>query len=100
MDWHTHVSAITVSPGHRRLGLASMMMDLLEKVGEVEKTYLFVPRPRSPSSLTSPQRRSVCPTVEYAGGVAVRVARVCHLPASQGVLRRCELKGAGRGCIR
>jgi ribosomal protein S18 acetylase RimI-like enzyme len=36
-----HVSAITVSPGHRRLGLASMMMDLLERVGERERTWLY-----------------------------------------------------------
>jgi ribosomal protein S18 acetylase RimI-like enzyme len=36
-----HVSAITVSPGHRRLGLASNMMDLLERVGERDSTYLY-----------------------------------------------------------
>ncbi|TNY17122.1 N-acetyltransferase, partial [Rhodotorula diobovata] len=44
-DWHGHVSAITVSPQHRRLGLASMMMDLLEKVSEQEEGWfvdLFV----------------------------------------------------------
>ncbi|GAA5971581.1 hypothetical protein JCM11641_000649 [Rhodosporidiobolus odoratus] len=44
-DWHGHVSAITVSPSHRRLGLASMMMDLLEKVSERDQGYfvdLFV----------------------------------------------------------
>ncbi|GAA5829713.1 hypothetical protein JCM11251_000257 [Rhodosporidiobolus azoricus] len=44
-DWHGHVSAITVSPSHRRLGLASMMMDLLEKVSERDEGYfvdLFV----------------------------------------------------------
>ncbi|GAA6037041.1 hypothetical protein JCM8097_005521 [Rhodosporidiobolus ruineniae] len=44
-DWHGHVSAITVSPSHRRLGLASMMMDLLEDVSAREKGYfvdLFV----------------------------------------------------------
>jgi N-terminal acetyltransferase B complex catalytic subunit len=35
-----HVSAITVSPQHRRLGLASMMMDLLEKVSERDEAYL------------------------------------------------------------
>ncbi|KAM0756520.1 acyl-CoA N-acyltransferase [Meredithblackwellia eburnea MCA 4105] len=38
-EWHAHVSAITVSPGHRRLGLASMMMDLLESVGERERNW-------------------------------------------------------------
>ncbi|POY76713.1 GNAT family acetyltransferase [Rhodotorula taiwanensis] len=44
-DWHGHVSAITVSPQHRRLGLASMMMDLLEKVSERDDAWfvdLFV----------------------------------------------------------
>ncbi|GAA5862853.1 hypothetical protein JCM3774_006663 [Rhodotorula dairenensis] len=44
-DWHGHVSAITVSPQHRRLGLASMMMDLLEKVSERDGAWfvdLFV----------------------------------------------------------
>ncbi|GAA5993166.1 hypothetical protein JCM5350_005392 [Sporobolomyces pararoseus] len=44
-EWHGHVSAITVSPSHRRLGLASMMMDLLESVSEREKGWfvdLFV----------------------------------------------------------
>ncbi|GAA5941833.1 GNAT family N-acetyltransferase [Sporobolomyces koalae] len=44
-DWHGHVSAITVSPSHRRLGLASMMMDLLESVSDQDKGWfvdLFV----------------------------------------------------------
>ncbi|KAK4058609.1 N-alpha-acetyltransferase 20 [Microbotryomycetes sp. JL221] len=44
-EWHGHVSAITVSPSHRRLGLASMMMDLLESVSEREDSWfvdLFV----------------------------------------------------------
>ncbi|GAA5969214.1 hypothetical protein JCM21900_001509 [Sporobolomyces salmonicolor] len=45
MDWHGHVSAITVSPSHRRLGLASMMMALLEQVSERDDAWfvdLFV----------------------------------------------------------
>ncbi|GAA5846532.1 hypothetical protein JCM3766R1_002521 [Sporobolomyces carnicolor] len=44
-EWHGHVSAITVSPSHRRLGLASLMMDLLESVSDREKGWfvdLFV----------------------------------------------------------
>ncbi|WBW75096.1 NatB N-acetyltransferase complex catalytic subunit Naa20 [Schizosaccharomyces osmophilus] len=44
-DWHTHVTAITVAPSSRRLGLAKTMMDYLETVGESEKAYfvdLFV----------------------------------------------------------
>src|SRR6266496_1037659 len=30
-DWHSHVTAITVSPEYRRLGLAKGMMDVFEK---------------------------------------------------------------------
>ncbi|GAA6064010.1 hypothetical protein JCM10212_001405 [Sporobolomyces blumeae] len=44
-DWHGHVSAITVSPSHRRLGLASMLMDSLETVSAQQKGWfvdLFV----------------------------------------------------------
>ncbi|KAG9287745.1 hypothetical protein G9A89_004148 [Geosiphon pyriformis] len=36
-DWHGHVTAITVAPEYRRLGLADGMMQLLENVSE--KTY-------------------------------------------------------------
>ncbi|KDE07011.1 hypothetical protein MVLG_02746 [Microbotryum lychnidis-dioicae p1A1 Lamole] len=44
-EWHGHVSAITVSPAHRRLGLASMMMELLERVSDQQHAFfvdLFV----------------------------------------------------------
>ncbi|SCV69025.1 BQ2448_2045 [Microbotryum intermedium] len=41
-EWHGHVSAITVSPAHRRLGLASMMMELLERVSDQQHTFLYV----------------------------------------------------------
>ncbi|CAI2169508.1 20372_t:CDS:2 [Funneliformis geosporum] len=33
-DWHGHVTAITVAPEYRRLGLADGMMNLLEEVSE------------------------------------------------------------------
>ncbi|KAI7868342.1 acyl-CoA N-acyltransferase [Spinellus fusiger] len=36
-NWHGHVTAITVAPEYRRLGLADGMMNLLEEVSE--KTY-------------------------------------------------------------
>lgn len=36
-NWHGHVTAITVAPEYRRLGLADGMMNLLEAVSE--KTY-------------------------------------------------------------
>ncbi|KAF5323869.1 hypothetical protein D9611_008252 [Ephemerocybe angulata] len=45
-EWHGHVTALTVAPEYRRLGLARKMMELLETVSdEVYKGYfvdLFV----------------------------------------------------------
>lgn len=40
-----HVTAITVAPDYRRLGLAKSLMQLLEKVSDLQKAYfvdLFV----------------------------------------------------------
>lgn len=34
-----HVTAITVSPSHRRLGLAKLMMQLLEKMSDLADCY-------------------------------------------------------------
>eukprot|EP00053_Salpingoeca_punica_P003983 m.46408 g.46408 ORF g.46408 m.46408 type:complete len:178 (+) comp12533_c0_seq1:174-707(+) len=36
-NWHGHVTALTVQPDYRRLGLANKMMDALEEISE--KTY-------------------------------------------------------------
>merc|ERR1711879_82956 len=33
-DWHGHVTAVTVAPSFRRIGLASSMMHWLERVSE------------------------------------------------------------------
>lgn len=44
-DWHGHVTAITVSPLYRRMGLARSLMTHLERVSEERKCYyvdLFV----------------------------------------------------------
>ncbi|OMJ20128.1 N-alpha-acetyltransferase 20 [Smittium culicis] len=45
-DWHGHVTALTVSPSHRRLGLGRSLMDFLEiNSDKVHKCYfvdLFV----------------------------------------------------------
>jgi N-terminal acetyltransferase B complex catalytic subunit len=38
IDWHGHVTAITVAPEFRRLGLADLMMDQLEVISD--KMYL------------------------------------------------------------
>lgn len=37
MEWHGHITALTVAPEYRRLGLARKMIDLLELVSD--KTY-------------------------------------------------------------
>lgn len=36
-EWHGHITALTVAPEYRRLGLARKMIDLLELVSD--KTY-------------------------------------------------------------
>ncbi|KAG0018824.1 N(alpha)-acetyltransferase 20, NatB catalytic subunit [Entomortierella chlamydospora] len=41
-DWHGHVTAITVAPEYRRLGLAQGMMALLERVSEYPYDGYFV----------------------------------------------------------
>ncbi|KAG0243779.1 N(alpha)-acetyltransferase 20, NatB catalytic subunit [Actinomortierella wolfii] len=41
-DWHGHVTAITVAPEYRRLGLAEGMMNLLESVSEQTYDGYFV----------------------------------------------------------
>lgn len=33
-NWHGHVTAVTVAPEFRRLGLAQTLMDWLEEVSE------------------------------------------------------------------
>jgi N-terminal acetyltransferase B complex catalytic subunit len=33
-DWHGHVTAVTVAPEYRRLGLGERLMSLLEHVSE------------------------------------------------------------------
>lgn len=41
-NWHGHVTAITVAPEYRRLGLADGMMNLLEEVSEKAYNGWFV----------------------------------------------------------
>ncbi|XP_015119198.1 N-alpha-acetyltransferase 20 [Diachasma alloeum] len=44
-SWHGHVTALTVSPDYRRLGLAAKLMKYLEEVSEKKQAYfvdLFV----------------------------------------------------------
>jgi len=44
-NWHGHVTALTVAPQYRRLGLANQLMDILEDISEKKNCYfvdLFV----------------------------------------------------------
>lgn len=44
-NWHGHVTALTVSPDYRRLGLAATLMKFLEDVSEKKRCFfvdLFV----------------------------------------------------------
>jgi len=44
-NWHGHVTALTVSPDYRRLGVAAILMAGLEEISEKKRTYfvdLFV----------------------------------------------------------
>lgn len=48
-NWHGHVTALTVGPEYRRLGLAATLMNILEDVSEKwvysykgEKTFLIL----------------------------------------------------------
>lgn len=38
--WHGHVTAVTVAPEYRRLGLANQLMDSLETISEKLYTYI------------------------------------------------------------
>ena len=40
--WHGHVTAVTVAPEYRRLGIASKLMDFLESVSEHAYNAFFV----------------------------------------------------------
>ena len=40
--WHGHVTAVTVSPEYRRLGLATKLMDFLEDVSQEVYNAFFV----------------------------------------------------------
>jgi len=39
-QWHGHVTAVTVAPEFRRLGLARQLMNILEKVSEEMLVFL------------------------------------------------------------
>ena len=49
-SWHGHVTAVTVPPEYRRLGMATQLMDVLERVSELNEAWfvdLFVRRSNS-----------------------------------------------------
>ena len=59
-EWHGHVTAVTVPPEYRRLGVAAQLMDMLERGSENARGYivdLSDPNPnrnRNPSPSPNP----------------------------------------------
>ena len=41
-NWHGHVSAVTVAPQYRRMGLASLLMEELERISDVCYSNYFM----------------------------------------------------------
>lgn len=41
-DWHGHITVLTVAPEYRRLGLASKLISLLERVSDATYRGFFV----------------------------------------------------------
>lgn len=40
-EWHGHVTALSVAPEFRRLGLAAKLMEMLEEISERLAEYAF-----------------------------------------------------------
>lgn len=50
-EWHGHVTALSVAPEFRRLGLAAKLMDMLEEISErYIHHYLLISANESPST--------------------------------------------------
>ena len=64
-EWHGHVTAVTVPPEYRRLGVAAQLMDMLERGSENARGYivdLSDPNPnrnRNPSPSPNPDATQV-----------------------------------------
>lgn len=43
-EWHGHVTALSVAPEFRRLGLAAKLMEMLEEISERFEQHLFYRR--------------------------------------------------------
>lgn len=41
-NWHGHVTALTVSPDYRRLGLAASLINFLEDISEKYVTSMLI----------------------------------------------------------
>jgi N-terminal acetyltransferase B complex catalytic subunit len=41
-EWHGHVTAITIAPEYRRLGIARHMMEILENTSDEQHRAYFV----------------------------------------------------------
>jgi hypothetical protein len=78
--WHGHVTAVTVSPEYRRMGLATELMRYLENVSEHEHDCYFVDlcvdaRPSSPPPRLRVSRRPPPPPCSRASSVPPLLSR-------------------------
>lgn len=88
-NWHGHVTALTVSPDYRRLGLAATLMKFLEDVSE---KYEWRVRPRTCVLMliqfqeASIFRRSLCAGQQQDSHQHVLAVGVHCIPYGAGVL--------------
>ena len=93
-NWHGHVTALSIAPDYRRLGLAAKLMSGLEEIAEKYKsTIIYLTQP-SPTPLnfvfqeTGLLCRLVCPRLQHCRHQHVQESRLHHLPNSPWILFR------------
>lgn len=92
--WHGHVSAVTVAPAYRRLGLAKTLMDDLESTCEnVYHTYfvdLFV-RASNPLAITMYEKLDILVASEFWGIIVGKIPKmhwICEKPCHEMSIRK------------
>ena len=93
-NWHGHVTALSIAPDYRRLGLAAKLMSGLEEIAEKYKStinYLTQPSP-TPLNFVFQETgllcRLVCPRLQHCRHQHVQESRLHHLPNSPWILFR------------
>lgn len=51
-NWHGHVTALTVSPDYRRLGLAALLMNFLEDISEKYELWNLFTQEKLPKAVS------------------------------------------------